>query len=58
MKKLAAQFETIMRTFKENYSNNLKDKKGKQELSTNLDKTYAVRRKTILVIDPAAELVQ
>lgn len=31
-----------MRTFKENYSNNLKDKKGKQELSKNLDVTYAV----------------
>jgi hypothetical protein len=31
-----------MRTFKENYSNNIKDKKGKEELNKNLGTTYIV----------------
>jgi len=32
-----------MRTFKENYSQNIKDKKGKEELSKNLTTTYNVK---------------
>jgi hypothetical protein len=39
---MAAQFTDIMRTFKENYQNNLKDKKGKEELNKNLATTYNV----------------
>lgn len=39
---MATQFTDIIRTFKENYQNNLKDKKGKEELNKNLATTYNV----------------
>ncbi|CAK88840.1 unnamed protein product (macronuclear) [Paramecium tetraurelia] len=47
VKQLAAQFVDIYRTFKENYTNNLKDKKGKIELSQNLDSTYKQLQKQL-----------
>lgn len=39
---MSIQFADIMRTFKENYQNNIKDKKGKEELNKNLGTTYSV----------------
>ena len=39
---MAVQFTNIMRTFKENYQENIKDKKGKEELNKNLASTYNV----------------
>jgi hypothetical protein len=39
-----------MRTFKENYSQNIKDKKGKEELSKNLTTTYNVKLLFIIYI--------
>ncbi|CAD8093410.1 unnamed protein product [Paramecium sonneborni] len=47
VKQLAAQFVDIYRTFKENYTNNLKDKKGKIELQQNLDSTYKQLQKQL-----------